>query len=114
MVHILDFPAGDVIRPDPGPLPELPDKIWERILGYATHVSGHNYLQMDADLYRRASWPPINVTRRNILVVCKRFYVGISLASSLALQTRKLTCSCTSAPRARLHVCGAALRGTER
>ncbi|KAI0663317.1 hypothetical protein C8Q70DRAFT_507244 [Cubamyces menziesii] len=74
MVHILDFPAGDVIRPDPGPLPELPDKIWERILGYATHVSGHNYLQMDADLFRCASWPPINVTRRNILVVCKRFY----------------------------------------
>ncbi|KAH9899239.1 hypothetical protein C8Q73DRAFT_679056 [Cubamyces lactineus] len=79
MVPILDFPPGDVVKPDPGPLPELPDKIWERILGYATHVSGHNYLRMDANLFRRASWPPINATRRNILVVCKRFYrLGLS------------------------------------
>ncbi|KAI0323822.1 hypothetical protein GY45DRAFT_1332222 [Cubamyces sp. BRFM 1775] len=74
MVPILDFPAGDVVKPDPGPLPELPDKIWERILGYATHVSGHNYLRMDEELYQRASWPPINATRRSILVVCKMFY----------------------------------------
>ncbi|KAL7277261.1 hypothetical protein ACG7TL_009114 [Trametes sanguinea] len=84
MVAIMDFPADSVLKEVPGPLPELPDKIWERILGYATHAAGFNYLLMDDELFRRNSWPPVNLTRRNILLVCKRFHrLGLQFMYSI-------------------------------
>ncbi|KAI9065303.1 hypothetical protein FKP32DRAFT_1648028 [Trametes sanguinea] len=84
MVAIMDFPANSVVREDPGPLPELPDKIWERILGFATHAAGFNYLQMDDELFRRNAWPPVNLTRRNILLVCKKFHrLGLQFMYSI-------------------------------
>ncbi|OSC97772.1 hypothetical protein PYCCODRAFT_1461708 [Trametes coccinea BRFM310] len=84
MVAIMDFPADSVLKEVPGPLPELPDKIWERILGYATHAAGFNYLPMDDELFHRNSWPPVNLTRRNILLVCKRFHrLGLQFMYSI-------------------------------
>ncbi|KAI9065297.1 hypothetical protein FKP32DRAFT_513468 [Trametes sanguinea] len=76
MVAIRDFPAISVLKEDPGTLPELPDRIWERILEYATH-----HQQPDEELSRRHPWLSrarggLNhwQTDRRILLVCKQFH----------------------------------------
>ncbi|CDO74555.1 hypothetical protein BN946_scf184632.g12 [Trametes cinnabarina] len=75
MTRWAEFPMPQDLRwPGALSLPELPDKIWTRILGYATHVHGYNYLEFDdalVDLSKRAE---VNTTRTNILLVSKRFH----------------------------------------
>ncbi|OSC98702.1 hypothetical protein PYCCODRAFT_1447286 [Trametes coccinea BRFM310] len=74
MTRWADFPLPqEVSWLGPVNLPDLPDKIWSRILGYATHVHGYDYLEMDdalVDLSKRAH---VNTTRVNILLVSRRF-----------------------------------------
>ncbi|KAI0356528.1 hypothetical protein OH77DRAFT_1423458 [Trametes cingulata] len=74
MTACIDFPLQDVIESRPTALPDLPDKLWSRILGYATHVHGYDYLEMDAELVKFSSTEKVNRTRRSILLVNKEFY----------------------------------------
>lgn len=60
--------------------PDFPDAVWSRVLGFATHVHGYNYLEMDDDLARLSDEEQVNVTRRNIVLVSKRFYVSSRLS----------------------------------
>ncbi len=73
MVKLTDFPEVEPVKEDPGPLPDLPDKIWDRILDYATHVDNR---EMDETLFR-LSRPSMNRTRKSILLVNKRFNVRV-------------------------------------
>ncbi len=59
-----------------GPLPDIPDDIWSRILGYATHVHGYNYMGLDDELLRLSEQEKVNVTRRHVVLVSKRFHVS--------------------------------------
>ncbi|KAI9066361.1 hypothetical protein FKP32DRAFT_1664846 [Trametes sanguinea] len=70
-----DFPLlQEVQLPGFVSLPDLPDKIWARILGYATHVHGYNYLEIDDALVDLSKRSHVNTTRANILLVSKRFH----------------------------------------
>ncbi len=71
MVKLTDFPEMEPIKENPSPLPELPDRIWDRILDYATHVDNR---EMDDTLFR-LSRPSMNRTRKAILLLNKRFGV---------------------------------------
>lgn len=69
--------ALPTLNPSPcNSTPDLPDNVWSRILGFATHVHGYNYLEMDDELARLSDEAEVNVTRRNIVLVSKRFYVS--------------------------------------
>ncbi|KAI0697522.1 hypothetical protein C8T65DRAFT_582614 [Cerioporus squamosus] len=70
MVKLTDFPDADVVKEDPGRLPDLPDKLWDSILDYATHVDAR---EMDETLFR-LSRPSMNRTRKAILLVDKRLH----------------------------------------
>lgn len=61
-------------------IPDFPDDVWSRVLGFATHVHGYNYLEMDDELARLSDEAEVNVTRRNIVLVSKRFYVSSQLS----------------------------------
>ncbi|RDX45155.1 hypothetical protein OH76DRAFT_1444939 [Lentinus brumalis] len=69
MVKLTDFPEMEPVKENPSPLPELPDRIWDRILDYATHVDNR---EMDDTLFR-LSRPSMNRTRIAILLLNKRF-----------------------------------------
>ncbi|KAI0332477.1 hypothetical protein GY45DRAFT_1320990 [Cubamyces sp. BRFM 1775] len=77
MIPWQEFPPNDAMVPATTRclnLPDLPDKIWTRILGFATHVHGYNFLDVDGalvDLSKRCS---INSTRMNVLLVNKLFH----------------------------------------
>ncbi|RPD66678.1 hypothetical protein L226DRAFT_115348 [Lentinus tigrinus ALCF2SS1-7] len=77
MVPLADFPDMSVIVPEPTSLPELPDKIWARIIWIATHYDGYDPA---VDSYEMTVWAnnadrrvALN-TRLQILRVCKRFH----------------------------------------
>ncbi|KAI0663145.1 hypothetical protein C8Q70DRAFT_956235 [Cubamyces menziesii] len=71
-----EFPRQDVTSPAARSLdlPDLPDKIWIHILGFATHVHGYNYLDVDDALVDLSKKFNINSTRMSILLVNKRFH----------------------------------------
>ncbi|RPD61400.1 hypothetical protein L227DRAFT_600325 [Lentinus tigrinus ALCF2SS1-6] len=69
MVKLTEFPAADVVKEHPDSLPNLPDKVWDRIFDYATHVDDR---EMDESLFRLTR-PSMNRTRKAILLVNKRF-----------------------------------------
>ena len=75
-----EFPRQDVTSPAARSLdlPDLPDKIWIHILGFATHVHGYNYLDVDDALVDLSKKFNINSTRMSILLVNKRFHVRTS------------------------------------
>ncbi|RPD75643.1 hypothetical protein L226DRAFT_462001 [Lentinus tigrinus ALCF2SS1-7] len=69
MVKLTDFPEADVFKKDPGPLPDLPDKVWDRIFDYATRGDDR---EVDEDLPIRIV-PSPNRTRRAVLLVNRKF-----------------------------------------
>lgn len=79
MVPIMDSPVN-VIKENPGPLPDLLDKIWEHILGQATEECAYNLRGLGKERRLRATNEPVNRTRRNILLISKSFYVGTVLS----------------------------------
>lgn len=82
MVSIMDFPIN-VIKENPGLLPDLPDKIWEHILRLATEDCVYNLKGLKREDQLWAMIEPPNRTRRNILLVSKRFHVGTILSRML-------------------------------
>ncbi|KAL1946574.1 hypothetical protein VTO73DRAFT_14678 [Trametes versicolor] len=86
----LSIPHANQSPPN-GALLALPDDIWSRVLGYATHVHGYNYLDMDGELVSLSEQEHVNVTRRHVVLVSKRFYrLGLPhLYSSPHLSTYK-------------------------
>lgn len=80
-------PPHAIQSPSNGALPELPDNIWSRILGYATHVHGYNYLEMDDELARLSEQEQVNVTRRHAVLVSKRFYVSSQMLYDFSLSS---------------------------
>ena len=80
MVHLADFPEIDAITTSTSHLPDsLPDDVWFRILGYATHITGYNYLRVDPDHWEASQrlLPTVTNTRKQVLLVCKRFHVRV-------------------------------------
>ena len=78
MVPLAAFPEQSVIDPEPTSLPELPDKIWARILWIATHYDGYDPAMDDYATSLRAydaDRTPLE-TRLQVLYVCKRFHVS--------------------------------------
>ena len=71
MVKLTDFP-GIELQEALGPLPELPDKIWDYILDLATRATPHKPVH-------RFEFPtsPANATRKAILRVNKQFNVRV-------------------------------------
>lgn len=77
MTPWVEFPMPDAL--DPAPLarfPDLPDQVWSRILGFATHEHGYNFLEVDNDLVRLSETAQVNTIRRHIMLVNKRFHVS--------------------------------------
>ncbi|KAH9894373.1 hypothetical protein C8Q73DRAFT_760621 [Cubamyces lactineus] len=72
-----DFPPQDAIDPamrSLALLSNLPDDIWTRILGFATHAHGYNYFDVDDALVDLSKKVHVNSTRTNVLLVSKRFH----------------------------------------
>ncbi|KAI0370167.1 hypothetical protein BV20DRAFT_1121415 [Pilatotrama ljubarskyi] len=74
MTPCIEFPLNDVVRPHPAALPDLPDKLWSRILGYATHVHGYDYLELDDESVKLSAMEKVNWTRRSVLLVNRHFH----------------------------------------
>lgn len=70
--------ATEVIKEHPQPV-DLPDDIWRRIIGLATHVGDPEDLRMDGERFARSTDrnDPLNHRRSAIMLVSKRFYVRI-------------------------------------
>ena len=77
LVKYTDLTPLKVKIEDRSPLSELPDKLWDRILGFATHVHDPDYLQIDEEIFNRTLhlWPPVNSIRKKVLLLSRRFYV---------------------------------------
>ncbi|OJT09970.1 hypothetical protein TRAPUB_13551 [Trametes pubescens] len=86
MVPILGFPVN-VIKENPGPLPDLPDKIWIHILGFATEGCAYNLRAFGGKDRLVPANEPINRTRRNILLVSKRFHVRAIFSGRISKYT---------------------------
>ena len=80
MVILTDFPGVEVVKEVPGPLPDLPEKIWDKILHYATRAENWE-IDDNSNLFQ-PSRPSMNRTRRAILLVDKKFNVRIWSYSS--------------------------------
>lgn len=83
MVSMVDYPY-DVIRENPGPLSNLPDKIWEHILMQATEECAYSARGLGREDRLRVLAKPVNRTRKSILLTCKRFYVRAILSGWLS------------------------------
>ncbi|KAL6299761.1 hypothetical protein BKA93DRAFT_829630 [Sparassis latifolia] len=67
-------------------VPDLPDEIWSRILAFATHVHHPDDLEFTEDLLWQSLDERVNETRRNIILVSKRFYnLGVSFLYSVPI-----------------------------
>ena len=77
LVKYTDLTPLEAKIEDRSPLSELPDKLWDRILGFATHVHDPDYLQVDEEIFNRTLhlWPPVNLIRKKVLLLSRRFYV---------------------------------------
>ena len=77
LVKYTDLSPLKVTIEDRPPLPELPDKFWDKILGFATHVHDPDYLHIDEEVFNRSChlWPPVNSIRKKVLLLSRRFYV---------------------------------------
>ncbi|KAI0637912.1 hypothetical protein C8Q77DRAFT_1088430 [Trametes polyzona] len=70
-----DFPPEDVTLAAPAStLPDLPDKIWAHILGYATYFDGFYEPSTGGLGFFMSTYPKLNVTRKNIILVHRRFW----------------------------------------
>ncbi|EJF55748.1 hypothetical protein DICSQDRAFT_130475 [Dichomitus squalens LYAD-421 SS1] len=75
MVKLTEFLAVEVTIENPPSLPELPDKLWDKILGYATHVHDPEFLDVDEETFHRScNWPSVASTRKAVLVLSKRLH----------------------------------------
>ncbi|KAI0722164.1 hypothetical protein C8T65DRAFT_628435 [Cerioporus squamosus] len=94
MISLAAFPEQNVIIPEPTSLPELPDKIWARILWIATHHDGYDPTADDYETMARAytaDRTPLD-TGLHVLLVCKRFYrIGLEHLYSHPFLFRKNT-----------------------
>ena len=94
MVSLAGFPEIGQVTTLSSRLPDLSDNIWSRILGFATesaeieYPEGHHIINIQ--FHRRAPLSP-NVTRRNVLLVCKRFYVSRLIISLWSCHTDEST-----------------------
>ncbi|TBU22536.1 hypothetical protein BD311DRAFT_811448 [Dichomitus squalens] len=75
MVKLTEYPDVEVTLENPPSLPELPDKLWDKILGYATHVHDPEFLDVDEETFHRScNWPSVASTRKAVLLLSKRFH----------------------------------------
>ncbi|KAI0824678.1 hypothetical protein BC628DRAFT_1489292 [Trametes gibbosa] len=71
MVPFSDFPLfGAEVHKAITQIPDLPDKVWSRIFGYATQTRGTTHSEINEMFLE----PDVNATRRHIVLVNKRFY----------------------------------------